>query len=106
MEDVVLSPRLMRLRTALQAGDRAALDVFGTDVTQTGTPLVEYDEPGLRKPLVAFIWRDDGIVQDVAVHSALDRGEPDASLMCRLKASDVWWRTYEVNDDLDTVCRP
>ena len=101
-KDEPISPRLRQVvKTAI---DASTVDEFWEDVAVTGTPLIEYtDDP--RRNLVTFLWRDEVDVGDVAVFSALDRGEPEHAMMMRLDGTDIWYRTYEVNDDLDITYR-
>jgi enterochelin esterase family protein len=92
------SPRLQALRARVQAGDRAAVASFWSEIEKAGTPLVEAvpgkDPAPTRQLLVTFLWRGAGL-QGVMVLGSLTNDAP----LARLDGTDVWYRSLLVRRD-------
>ena len=96
-----ISPRIAALKRRLESGDDHALAEFWQEVTRTGTPLIE---PAKDKPhhvIVTFLWRGDANIQSVELQAPLENapGFPKFPLT-RLLHTDVWYKCWEVRDDL------
>ena len=55
LDDRPLSPRLVKLRDQLKAGDRKALDSFWKEITERGAPLIEPAAGSDRDMLVTML---------------------------------------------------
>jgi enterochelin esterase-like enzyme len=122
MTDTPASPRIVALREALAAGDRAALERFWAEVDERGTPLVDPapgapDESAPPDPpavpgaapaghvLVTFLWRGGAATENVVVVGPFGHREPADGRMAHLPGTDVWYRTYRLRADARTVYR-
>ena len=99
--EIESSPRIAALRKRFEVGDKGALEEFWSVVEQTGTPLVE---PALDSPkyfIVTFLWRGDASTEGVGLLAPLQTspGMPKFPLR-RLLDTDVWYKCWEMRDDL------
>ncbi len=94
----VESPRLRELVEAFERGDANALAAFWDEVTDRGAPLVEPIAGDGKHRRVTFLWRAPDPVADVRLISLLaDRRDNG---MHRLAASDLWYRSITVANDV------
>jgi len=63
-----VSPRIYALRRDLERGNAAALDEFWTNLTQSGTPLIEECDDDAYH-LVTFVWHGDSQTRNVVLIS-------------------------------------
>ena len=98
---VLTSPRILKLKKRLEAGERGALEEFWQESARNGTPLVEpaRDRPG--EVIVTFVWRAKAGTQDVELMAPLATkpGMPLFQLR-RLLNSDLWYKSWQMRDDL------
>ncbi len=99
--EVVESPRIQALKSALENDDRAALDDFWMRAAGEGTPLIEPIEGDDDHSIVTFIWRGGTELQTVVIlaNKFTDASIFDASIMEQLADSDVWYRSYRIRSD-------
>jgi enterochelin esterase family protein len=95
----IISPRVSALKKDVEAGNRAALDLFWQDVTKQGTPLIEPLSGNDRKVLVTFLWRAKEETKNVVVWGGVAGTDVSQNQMARLLDTDVWYRTYKVGMD-------
>jgi len=91
------SPRLLSLKNAIAAGDRAALEAFWQEITKQGAPLIEPIKDDAQHLLVTFLWRDHKDTR-VIISNDFAKSIPEIQLT-RLPATDVWYKTYRMRND-------
>lgn len=99
---IEISPRIASLQRRVESGDKSALAEFWQEIARTGTPLIEpaKDEPN--EVIVTFLWRAaDAKTRSVGLLAPLQKapGMPNFALT-RLPHSDVWYRCWQMRDDL------
>lgn len=96
-----VSPRILALKRQLASHDRSALDEFWRTAEQAGTPLIEPAEDDPHQVIVTFIWRGNPNTQSVGLLAPLQSspGMPNYALT-QLLDTDVWYRSWELRDDL------
>jgi hypothetical protein len=95
----LVSPRLSKLREALEMGDLAALDSFWQQVATEGTPLIEPDEENSNFSLVTFLWRASEETKSVVIQIAVDgSGEDEHNLTC-FQDTNLWYITFRLRND-------
>lgn len=103
-ESGILSPRLQRLRQALDSADAAALDHFWEEIRSAGTPLFEPIPDNDAQVYCTFLYRGTDSGNVLAVPSFLEITLEKAH-MERLGESDVWYKTILTAPDIMTVYR-
>lgn len=106
--DNLSSPRLIRLRAALQADQAGAVQAFWEQVTAEGAPLIEPCDDDPHMCTVTFVWReqpyDDLRAVLVVINTFSDRYRHNNDLtpcfMTRLAGTDVWYRSFRLRADL------
>lgn len=101
--EVLESPRITRLREALEDGQQEALAAFWREVEEQGTPLLEATQED-DHCLVTFLWREQAETHNVAIFcgpvSAFDITK---TLMTKLVGTDLWYKTFKLRNDLRNV---
>jgi len=99
--EIESSPRIATLRKRLEAGDKGALEEFWLEVARIGTPLIEPAKDNSNQVIVTFLWRGDGGKEGVGLLAPLQTspGMPKFPLS-RLLHTDVWYKCWEMSDDL------
>lgn len=92
----VESPRLLRLKAGLAAGDRTALEHFWRRVAAEGTPLVEPVSMDSTCLLVTFLFRDS-TANSVTLASAFAAWLGSLARLERLPQTDLWHRTVSLH---------
>ena len=96
-KDLLVSPRLTRLRRDVEAGNRSALESFWQDIAKQGAPLVESIQGEERNLLVTFLWRSKEAANVVIM---CDFGANVRSrILTRLGSTDVWYKIYRMPND-------
>lgn len=97
----MLSSRLNTLLEEIHADGQPALDIFWQEISQRGTPLVEYDDEDSQQCLVTFLWRAETAIENVVVIGQLGTGQEfTENCMERLPDTNVWYKTYRLRSDL------
>jgi enterochelin esterase-like enzyme len=97
----LLSPRLQRLYSDMQADGLNALETFWDEIAQQGSPIIEPGENGYS--LVTFIWRDEGLAHQVAVIQDWGTDGIREHHMTCLPGSDLWYITRKMRNDTRTT---
>jgi enterochelin esterase-like enzyme len=98
-ERLFLSPRLVSLRQAIEAGVKDAVDAFWQEISAQGAPLIEQDEMAADSRLVTFLWFDESGAEEVLVRIAVDGTGQDEHPMTRLLDSGLWHATFRLRHD-------
>ncbi len=101
----IVSPRLILLERAVNAGDLSALDTFWQEIKTRGAPLIEAIDGDETQVLVTFLWRDPGDTQNVLVlfYSAPQKGDLTQYQMEHLPRTDLWYKSYVLPANLRTT---
>lgn len=95
------SPRIEALRRRVESGDRAAVAQFWTELAASHTPLVEPNPIDPQQRLVTFVYRGSSDTTAVVLYTQMIVGrDPSVNRLTRLGATDVWFKTYSVRDDM------
>jgi enterochelin esterase-like enzyme len=97
--DSSASPRIAKLRKEVESGNQSALAQFWTEMRTNGTPLVEQLPRDEKHALVTFIWEGSPETKNVAIINGINGAEPAKNQMSHLRATDVWYRTYDIRSD-------
>ena len=92
------SPRLLALQRELENGQSEALERFWSEISNTGSPLVERIASDSEDLLVTFLWRTRGENQYIAVFP-FARPNPLPHLMSHLPGTDLWYKSYLLRSD-------
>jgi enterochelin esterase family protein len=103
-EELLISPRLKKLRNDLEKQNLKSLNLFWQEVTQQGTPLVEPIENSESYLYVTFLWKGDSETRNVIVltlgNDQLGNAEYFAKAqLSNLPNSNVWFKTYRIRND-------
>jgi enterochelin esterase family protein len=93
------SPRIEALKKDVEAGNRAAIEIFWQEVSKAGSPMIEPLAGENNYRLVTFLWRAKEETKNVVVVGGASGWEFNKNLMSRLLDTDVWFRTYRVRSD-------
>lgn len=94
------SPTIRKLSTAVADGRINAEDEFWKRLSRDGSPIVERDSESPHSSLVTFVWRGKPGTRTVGLRAMLAGDAPTETLLARLPGTNVWYRTYAVQDDL------
>ena len=95
----ISSPRIRRLARDVRRRTPEAVSRFWAEVERKGAPLIEKRTGGRRNFWVTFLWRGRGL-ESVGFRAMLGGDVAALSELTHLPATDVWYRTYPVRDDL------
>ncbi len=100
-EPVDSGPRIDTLKQRLLSGDRNSLNEFWRDFGRAGTPLVEPVKGSSTKVVVTFLWRGGPGTYSVGLLAPRENVPrmPYFPLR-RLHSTDVWYKSWQVRDDL------
>lgn len=99
------SPRIQALQKELEQGNGKAFDEFLQNVTAQGAPLVEPIEDTDDEVLITFLWVAEEDVSHVIV-ATFDGGfDLNQKKMIRLLDTNLWYKTYQVRNDLRMTYR-
>jgi enterochelin esterase family protein len=95
------SPRLEQLKKQIKSGAPGAVEDFWKEMQARHTPLVETPPGDKSHALVTFLYRAEGTVKSVVLISQLTSSrDPGAVVLTQLPATDVWYRTYLLRNDM------
>ena len=97
LDDEILSPSVLSLRTVMTGGSQHALGEFWANVEARGTPLLEQVPNDARHLFVTFLWRSEEPLSAVLLYSGLTNW--NRTRLTRLPNTDVWYHTFRVRRD-------
>jgi enterochelin esterase-like enzyme len=97
------SPRITFLREELKNGHSEALEAFWREIEEKGAPLIEpAGEEGYS--LLTFVWREREETHNVVIIGGpISVFEIKKGQMAHLEGTDLWYKTFEVRNDLRNV---
>lgn len=93
------SPKLKKFQEALVRGEH--FQKLSEQLQSEGVPLVE-SIPGREKQLVTFLWWGDASTTSVQLNSDLN-DEKNLGVLNRLQETSLWYKTYELEDNVRTT---
>ena len=95
------SPRIEALHNQVESGKTAAVGQFWADMTVRHAPIIEPVPGDATHSLVTFIYRGSADTKLVVLDCQMIIGrDPSINRLTRLGASDVWFKTYSVRNDM------
>ncbi|WP_034438883.1 alpha/beta hydrolase [Clostridium ihumii] len=94
------SSKMRNLYNNLTEGNYKALDVFWSELEQSGSPLIEEIEGDNKNVMVTFIYKAKEKIKNVVVYGAFPSYRYNENIMEQLLDSNLWYKTYKVRNDI------
>lgn len=95
------SPHIEALRKQIESGNTGAVKQFWAEITARHAPLIEPIPGDTAHSLVTFLYRGSTDTKTVVLYCQMIMGrDPSVNKLTELGATDVWFKTYSVRNDM------
>jgi len=101
----IISQRLSLLKNEVNLAKNGTetVEAFWNEIRSKGTPLIEPHPHSSDQSLVTFLWEGSQETKNVVIVSNIADFDLTKAKMSKIDGTNIWFRTYEVRNDLRTT---